>query len=272
MLAARQQLVLRETEEGTGAAIGLEVDHSGRQTGLRLWFGDLGRGRSPIVYLKPKGLRRYEAHLSFGNFAAETVRQMMAADEEERQLARALVRSMATTAEVRCGNQDLENWQLDGANFSISAEKRSLENRFTDDTLIETCRDLVIPLLAAMAELYGYDAVDDPETSGEPVLEGAVSFALVRRRERNPRNRLLCLRIHGNRCAVCDLDPARKYGEDVGILEVHHIQPLALNHGPAAYDPARDLIPLCPNCHRAVHTRRPVPLSPAELRDRLACE
>lgn len=270
MLAARQQLVLRETEEGTGATIGLELDRSAQQAGLRLWFADLGRGRSPIVHLRPKGLRRYEASLGFGNFAAETIRQMMSADEEERQLARALVRSMTATAEVRCGNQDLDTWQIDGPDFTIVAEKRSLENRFTEDALIETCRDLVIPLLAAMAELYGYDVVEPPELSGDAILEGAVSVSLVRRRERNPRNRLLCLRIHGNRCAICRLDPARQYGEDVSILEVHHVQPLALQDGPAAYDPARDLVPLCPNCHRAVHTRRPVPWSPEELRDRLA--
>ena len=38
------------------------------------------------------------------------------------------------------------------------------------------------------------------------------------------------------------------------------------------YDPATDLIPLCPNCHRAVHTRRPVPWTPANLADRFVHE
>jgi len=270
VLAAKQQLVLREIEEGTGAAISIEVDRSNRQTGLRLWFADLGRGRSPIVHLRPKGLKRYEASLAFGSFAADTVRQMMAADDEERQLARALVLSIARGAEVRCGNQELDSWQVDGPTFTITAERRSLDGRFSDDVLVETCRDLVTPMLAAMAELYGYDPVEPADDDDGPVLEGALSLALVRRRERNPRNRLLCLRVHGHRCGICQLDPTERYGPDVTILEVHHIQPLALKDGPAPYNPARDLLPLCPNCHRAVHSRRPVPWSPEELKSRLA--
>lgn len=269
MLAARQELVLRETEEGTGAAISLELDRSGQQTGLRLWFADLGRGRSPIVHLRPKGLRRYEASLSFGTFAAPTIQQMMAADAEERQLARALVNSMTRNAAVSCGGQDLASWEIDGPGFAIVAEKRDIDERFADEALIGTCRDLVIPMLGAMAELYGYDVVTPSDEAGEAILEGAISLCVVRRRERNPRNRLLCLRIHGHRCKVCDLDPAARYGSDVGIIEVHHLQPLSLNHGPAAYDPATDLVPLCPNCHRAIHSRRPVPWSPDELRARL---
>lgn len=269
MLAAKQQLVLRETEEGTGAEIGLAIDQTGQQTGLRLWFADLGPTRSPVVHLRPKGLKRYEARLGFGNFAAGTISQMMAADEEERQLARALVSSIATNADVNCGGQDLATWELNGPGFSITAEKRSLDGRFSDDVLIETCRDLVIPMLAAMAELYGYDVIEQPGVSGETVLEGALSVSVVRRRERNPRNRLLCLRIHGHRCKVCGFDAAGTYGEDVSIIEVHHIQPLSLNEGAAPYDPAKDLIPLCPNCHRAAHTRRPVPWSPDELRSKL---
>lgn len=268
MLAAKQQLVLRETEEGTGAEIGLAVDQTGQQTGLRLWFADLGPTRSPVVHLRPKGLKRYEARLGFGNFAAGTISQMMAADEEEKQLARALINSIASTADVVCDGQELTSWELDGAGFSITAEKRSLDGRFTDDVLIETCRDLVIPMLAAMAELYGYDVIG-PAASGEAVFEGGVSVSVIKRRERNPRNRLLCLRIHGHHCGICGQDPAEKYGSEVSIIEVHHLQPLSLNDGPAPYDPATDLMPLCPNCHRAVHTRRPVPWSPTELRERL---
>ncbi|NML96138.1 HNH endonuclease [Novosphingobium olei] len=271
MLISAQELVRRETEEGTGAGIELEVDRSGAQTGLKLWFADLGRSRSPIVHLRPTGLKRYEARLGFGNFAAETIAQIMAAEAEEKQLARALVRTIAGVADVHCGNQTLENWEVSGADFMIRAEKKGVADRFGDDALAETCRDLVTPLLAAMAELYGYDVIEPPAGAGnEPVLEGAIELAVIRRRERNPRNRLLCLRIHGSRCAVCACDPVSVYGPDVSILEVHHIQPLSLGDSPRPYDPATDLIPLCPNCHRAIHSRRPLPWSPQELAGMIA--
>lgn len=269
MLAAKKSLILREVEEGTGAAIRLEEDRTGVQVGLRLSFADLDRSHSPIVTLRPAGLRRFRATLGFGNFAADTITQMRCADAEEVQLARALVSSVADSAAVRFGDgQSLDDWQIHDRNFSLTAEKRDIAERFDDDTLAETCRELVIPILAAMAELYGYDPVEEPVSpAGE--IEGAISVSVIRRRERNPRNRLLALRIHGAMCAVCSFDPEKQYAELRSIIEVHHLQPLSQLGEPRIYDPATDLIPLCPNCHRAAHTRRPLPWTPDDLRGML---
>lgn len=271
MLAEKQALIRREVEEGTGAAICLEEDRSGVQTAIRLWFADLERSHSPMVTLRPTGLRRFEAKLAFGNFAADTIRQMRQASAEEVQLARALVASVASSADLKIGNnQTTDDWMIDNGSFTIIAEKRGIESRFDDDSVAATCRELVIPVLAAMAELYGYDPIEESTpTDQEALTEGAVKLTVVRRRERNPRNRLLCLRIHGAACMVCSLSPGDLYGDAGGIIEVHHLQPLSLAGEPRPYDPATDLIPLCPNCHRAVHTRRPVPWTPAELRVKL---
>lgn len=274
MLAQKKALILREVTEGTGARIRLDEDNSGLQSGLVLSFLDLKRSHSPAVALRPKALRGYVAELTFGNFASDTLKQMQSASSEELQLARALVASVASDEAVSVsisGDQDLGSWELTDGKFTITAEKRRLENRFDDDTVAATCRELVTPLLAAMAELYGYDPIEAPELPGEAdAMEGAVSVRQVRRRERNPRNRLLCLRIHGERCGICSSEPRSIYGDSGSIIEVHHLQPLSDSDEPRAYDPARDLIPLCPNCHRAVHTRRPVPWSPGELRQKLA--
>ncbi len=267
MIARKQALIRQEVEEGTGAAVCLEEERSGLQTGIRLWFADLERSHSPIMTLRPTGLRRFTAELTFGNFAADTIRQMQRAGDEEVQLARALVSSVAISANVSISNgQTTENWLIDSGNFSLTAVKRDIDARFEDDSLADTCRALVIPILAAMAELYGYDPVGEicpPDQ--EALTEGAVKLTVVRRRERNPRNRLLCLRIHGAVCKICAFDPTARYGGAGGIIEVHHLQPLSASEEVRRYDPATDLIPLCPNCHRAVHTRRPVPWTPEEL-------
>lgn len=271
MLAEKHALIRREVEEGTGAAICLEEDRSGLQTAIRLWFADLERSHSPIVTLRPTGLRRFEAKLTFGNFAADTIRQMQRASSEEIQLARALVASVATSADVTIGNgQATDDWLIDNGSFTIIAEKRGIESRFDNDSVAETCRELVIPVLAAMAELYGYDPIEEIEPrEQEAITEGAVKLSVVRRRERNPRNRLLCLRIHGAICKICSLDPGALYADAGSIIEVHHLQPLSVADEPRPYDPVTDLIPLCPNCHRAVHTRRPVPWTPAEVKEKL---
>lgn len=267
MLAEKQALIRKEVEEGTGAQICLEEDRSSVQTAMKLWFADLERSHSPIVTLLPVGLRRFEARLTFGNFAADTIRQMRRASPEEIQLARALVASVESDADLIIGNgMTTADWVIDNGSFTISAQKRDIESRFDDDSVAQTCRELVIPILAAMAELYGYDPIEeiDPPDQ-EALIEGVLRLTVVRRRERNPRNRLLCLRIQGSSCKICQLDPEELYGDAGRIIEVHHLQPLSIAGEPRPYDPATDLIPLCPNCHRAVHTRQPVPWTPAEI-------
>ena len=272
MLAEKRAHILREVVDGTGAGISIEEDHSSMQTGIRLWFSDLERTHSPFVTLRQYGLNRMVATLGFGSFAAGTIHQMSLADPEAKQLARALVASITSSATVTISeNQSLDNWVIKDGAFSITAEKRGIEGRFADEVLSSTCRELVFPILAAMAELYGYDPAPEALPAGqEALLEGGVSLTLVRKRERNPRNRLLCLRIHGSTCSVCGMDPMERYGEAGTIIEVHHLHPLALSGGPRPYDPSTDLVPLCPNCHRAVHTRRPEPWSPEEVREKLA--
>ena len=276
MLAEKQALIRREVEEGTGAAISLEQYRvkDAIQSGFRLWFSDLEQSHSPIVTLMPKGLKRFEARLTFGKFAADTIRQIKQANAEKIQLAKALVSSVALNSNVSVrisGNQSPNDWLIRDGSFTIAVEKSGIDGRFQDKELTGTCRELVIPILAAMAELYGYDPVEESHLpQQEVILEGAVRITQIRKRERNPRNRMLCLRIHGHFCVVCGMDPTSRYGDAAGkILEVHHLQPLSLSGEPRPYDPLTDLVPLCPNCHRAVHTRRPVPWTLNELRNKL---
>jgi putative restriction endonuclease len=46
------------------------------------------------------------------------------------------------------------------------------------------------------------------------------------------------------------------YGKDFaeGFIEVHHIVPLSA--GEQVVDPAKDLIPVCANCHRMLHHKK----------------
>jgi 5-methylcytosine-specific restriction protein A len=270
VLSENDELILREVEEGVGAKLSLELVQSGLQSGVKLWFSDLGRSRSPIVQLSPVGLRRFVARLSFGNFAADTISQMQRAEAEDVSLARALISSLSTHAVVQISDgQSPDDWSIHDGAFFIVAERRNIDQRYTEETIAQICRELVIPMLAAMAELYGYDPIDENPDSTIGEYEGQLLVTQVRRRERNPRNRLLCLRLHNYRCVACGVDPLTRYRTVGQILEVHHLQPLALADEPRRYSPATDLVPLCPNCHRAIHTRRPVPWSLEELKSML---
>ena len=268
MIAGVKTLIAEEVASGTGAAISVSVEQGRRRKALAIWFDDLGRNASPIVELRPAGLRRHKFKLTFGKFAKPTIEQMMRCGDEALELARALVQTAASKAEISAlPHQDLQEWIVSGSDFCIEGEIRAVEAPLSDDAFIQTVHEVIVPILGAMAELIGYEEIPaDANPQLEAEMEGAVTIATVKRRERNPRNRLLCLRLHGEECKVCGLDPLKKYAGAGGIIEVHHIQPLSVSGAPRPYDPRTDLVPLCPNCHRAVHTQRPLPISPEELR------
>lgn len=71
--------------------------------------------------------------------------------------------------------------------------------------------------------------------------------------ERDHRVRRAALRRGKYRCSVCGLEPKEKFGAWAReCLEVHHLRPLAqhIKRGPTLL---RDVILVCPTCHRALH-------------------
>lgn len=266
MIAGKKSLILRELEDGTGAAIAAAVDSSGLRSALRIWFGDLDDKHGPVAELRPYGLKGYRVALSFGNFSREIIEQIRRAAPEDVQLARALIASIKSDITVDITGQDISEWSVTSGAFRMTARIRDQEHPHEDIAIIAICRDVIVPMMAAMAELIGYDVIEDEAEDEVPAYEGAVLQSVVKRRERNPRNRLLCIRIHGERCVACGLEPRRVYGDAGTFIEVHHLEPVASLAKPRPYDPRTDLVPLCPNCHRALHTRRPIPLSIEELK------
>jgi 5-methylcytosine-specific restriction enzyme A len=272
MIVSKKDLIRGELEEGTGAAIAAAVDHRGLRSGLRIWFGDLDEKHGPVAVLRPYGLKGYRVDLTFGNFSKEVINQIRKASPEDVQLARALVASIRAGIEIEVPGQSLPEWNVTNGAFQMTAKIRDQENPHGDAVVIATCRDVIVPMMAAMAELIGYDVIEEPPCDEVPAFDGAILQSVVQRRERNPRNRLLCIRIHGEKCVVGGLEPRLTYGEAGSIIEVHHLEPVALLSAPRPYDPRTDLVPLCPCCHRAVHTRRPIPITIQELSDlRGAC-
>lgn len=88
---------------------------------------------------------------------------------------------------------------------------------------------------------------------------------------RNPALRAAAIAAHGVRCVACEIDFGEKYGPlGEGYIEIHHLNPLAdrtemLTGSTTKID---EVVPLCSNCHRMVHRRRPA-LTLLELRDAL---
>ncbi|MEO9787683.1 MAG: HNH endonuclease [Aurantimonas coralicida] len=245
----------------------MQTDTSGARSGLTAFFADLGANNGPVVSIFPTGLRRHRVTLGFGRFARQCIDQMQDAPAERMTVARALLRRAAAAGSTCtiAPRQDLETWVVTSADFGVEIIVPDVREPAAEEEIARTADAVMVPLMATLAELIGYE---DAETEAvEFGIEGRVTMGVVTRRERSPRNRLLCLSIHGHRCAVCDLEPENLYGEAGSIIEVHHLEPVSNLESPRPYDPATDLVPLCPNCHRAVHTRRPVPWNVEELKE-----
>lgn len=97
----------------------------------------------------------------------------------------------------------------------------------------------------------------DFESDSSTYVEGAVKIVLANAYERSfaARNAAIC--HHGSTCAICSFDFEEHFGPTMrGFIHVHHIKPLNEIDEEYRVDPKTDLIPVCPNCHAVIHSRR----------------
>lgn len=96
--------------------------------------------------------------------------------------------------------------------------------------------------------------VDIPETT---FIESGIAYKYIAKAyKRNAAARDACLKIHGYKCQICGFDGESFYGTDFKkVINVHHIVPISQTEKEGYVDPAVDLMPVCPNCHMALHTK-----------------
>ncbi len=121
-----------------------------------------------------------------------------------------------------------------------------------------------------VVERLSVKLVEPDSVEGSVYWEGDRARALHEQVERNSAAREACLRKQGARCVVCDLRLRDRYaGLSREVVEVHHLRPLSNTIGPYQLDPATDLVPICPNCHRVIHSQMPA-LEPGQVKAMLA--
>ena len=269
----QREILAQSILEVTGVAVNVIIpQNQGLRSSLLVFFEGYGSQEGPRFEIKAHGLKSHKIIATMGIFAAPCIRQMQAANCDQLTLARSLVRELAEknhTKLVIHHNQTLDSWVVHDTNFSIEITTRVIDDQYSNECVILTATKFMAPLLAAFAELIGYiDLIgvgvgDDEDFTFD--MEGQLTLSTILKRERSRRNRLLCLSIHGNQCSVCGSIPEKDYPGLFGIIEIHHIEPISKLLKPRIYDPRTDLIPLCPNCHRAIHRTIPA-MHPKQLR------
>ncbi len=109
----------------------------------------------------------------------------------------------------------------------------------------------------------GLEEVPRYEEEGEEEFpEGRLLYRLHRQRERDPglvrKAKDIWLQKYGRLvCSVCGFDFAKVYGSlGDGYIECHHIRPVSELRSDSKTR-VRDLAPVCANCHRMLHRKRP---------------
>lgn len=245
---------------------------NGLRSSLVACFTGYGIQEGPRFAIKAHGLKSHQITATMGTFAAPCIRLMQAAAPDKIDFAHCLIRHLANQPNTKvtiAPNQSIEEWKIQDSSFSIKIVTRVNGDQYSDHDVAVTATKFMAPLVAAFAEIIGYTESNDTTESTEENtafdIEGQLTLAITKKRERSRRNRMLCLAIHGNRCYVCGINPDSLYNTASGIIEVHHIEPISIQLKPRIYNPRTDLIPLCPNCHRAIHRKFPAML-PADLR------
>ena len=104
---------------------------------------------------------------------------------------------------------------------------------------------------------------NDLENEHLLVSEGYPRLTAMTAMARSKKMRTIALKKHGNSCSSCGLNFFDKYkGLEKDCMELHHVKPLSLGDRKSNIN---DLVPLCPNCHRVAHSKRP-PLKVFEIR------
>jgi 5-methylcytosine-specific restriction protein A len=221
------------------------------------------------------GWRTVEVQFVPGTYAAGLLASMGTANPDQRAALGAFIRSaMNDGARVtfRINNQDVDplqpvgwpgDWRSLGLAMAWGPAVIDDTNPTALDSLALTWSSRLLGTVLALMPLEPVLA----ESTGE--AEGGGQQVVVTQYERSHINRAACIEIHGIRCKVCGFDFASVYGAiGEGFIEVHHIDPVSGIAPGTIVDPAKDLAPVCPNCHAMLHRRKP-PYSIDELRSML---
>jgi predicted restriction endonuclease len=132
-----------------------------------------------------------------------------------------------------------------------------------DELMLAPDRSEEVAESSLQVDAITHGTVDEkvvPDSEGRKRIVRHVAY------ERSPKNRRLAIKEHGTTCAACGFNFDEFYGREHadGYIQIHHVKPVSEYEGEV--DPARDLVPLCTNCHSVAHRRRTTVTSIDELK------
>ena len=203
-----------------------------------------------------------------GQFASQLLSDMSNADEAGRALfvsTLSKLHQLGAKIEFHVNSiqreiRDNSVWGEDWRRLSLSLTKGQVEfSDVNEDEAFNKIVDWTCKFVSAVLTIIPFEEkLDCCLESLEGFPEGGVQTVQVNRYERERRNRIIALSLHGHRCAACDFDFGEIYGNVAeGYIQIHHTTPISEISDRYCINPETDLIPLCSNCHSVVHLKNP---------------
>ena len=182
----------------------------------------------------------YEANNDIGSFCVECVYSPKETTYEQK----------------RCGDSLVKVCRAKNENDLYLLKSWDISPKDNDPNSLFDAFDSLLGKEIPDFEAYVKDNIY-PDTEESVLKEGSAEYVTHLSYERNAKARAACIAAHGAVCAVCGMDFGKTYGPDfAGQIEVHHIVPLSKISKQYTVDPVKDLIPVCPNCHTALHSKK----------------
>jgi 5-methylcytosine-specific restriction protein A len=218
------------------------------------------------------GWRRLSAVFVPGDYAANLVTQMQKADTEKKILFRIFASDLAekgamldmTVNSRKVDPINPNDWPEEWKTLSLAMQKHQLVIEDHSHYNLNEALPWLYGFWGLCLSLLPIEQVEEQEPKG--VIEGKLIWGIVRGYERSKINRAACIQIHGSSCLICGFNFSKLYGDlGSGFIHIHHVVPLSEIGEEYVCNPAKDLVPVCPNCHAMLHRKKPV-LTPSELR------
>lgn len=263
-----------EVLEGVSSALGVplalsRVEHASNFD-FSIRVASIEEGKGVRLFVAHDFLQwRFSLELEdYSRHFSDLVQQRLEEREEQFQSILSILSQKATELDVVpfAGEAALRT-QLHQQNLWI----RAVLEYARHESALEVAFRSIVTILSLPLSLIEESLVWEDEHA-DSRYEGAVIVKESRAYERSRFNRAVCLSQYGFQCRGCGQDMDEKYGPlSIEVIDVHHIVPVSQMGGPKKLDPLRDLVPLCPNCHRVVHSEKQ-PLSVSELRKKTGYE
>ncbi len=217
------------------------------------------------------GWRTVSATFIPGNYASGLVRGIKSASSSQKAAFSVFSDSLKSKGakvslnldEHQVDASEPASWPENWTNIRISMKKIGVIVERTTGYDFDAVFPWATGFFGLAIALLPFEEIEESLLKGDS--EGAALIKLVKQYERSRINRAACIEVHGTDCKICGFSFGVSFGElGEGFIHVHHIVPVSEMGGSYIINPAKDLVPVCPNCHSMLHRRKSA-LLPNEL-------